>query len=136
MPEVDQIAHQEVAIPATGERACSRPQQDEHQVPEWGNYGITRGLGGISGRPPGGHQPLRRACKEGHYNDQRYPTGTVDPGREVVTQVLTGPQQKLGPFWDHHIFQKVYIYESVMIWKRSYGYQIIIFVKYVVYDWG
>ena len=27
--------------------------------------------------------------------------------------------------------------EYVMIWKRSYGYQIfIIFVKYVVYDWG
>ena len=26
---------------------------------------------------------------------------------------------------------------NVMIWKRSYGYQtFIIFVKYVIYDWG
>ena len=95
----------------TGERACSRPRQDKHQVLEWGDYGITRGLGGIPGRPPGGRQPLCRSRKEGHYNDQRYPTGAADPGREVVTQVLTGPQ-KLGPFRDHHILQKVYTYES------------------------
>ena len=111
VPEVDRIAHQEAAIPATGERACSRPQQDKHQVPEWGNYGITRGLGGIPGRPPGGCQPLRRARKEGHYNDQRYSTGAADLGREVIVQVLMGPQ-KLGPFRDHHILQKVYTYES------------------------
>ena len=77
----------------TGERACSRPWQDKHQVPEWGDYGITRGLRGIPGRPPGGHQPLHHSRKEGHYNDQRYPTGAADLGREVIIQVLMGPQK-------------------------------------------
>ena len=35
-------------------------------------------------------------------------------------------------------FQLSFAYNGgVMIWKRSYGYQIfILFVKYVVYDWG
>ena len=40
---------------------------------------------------------------------------------------------------DRHSALKEYIKPNtnVMIWKRSYGYQIfIIFVKYVVYDWG
>ena len=68
----------------TGERACPRPRHDEHQVPEWGDYGTTGGLGGIPGRPPRGRQPLRSPRKEGHYNDQRHPTGGVDPGREVI----------------------------------------------------
>ena len=76
----------------TGERDCPRPRQDEHWVPEWGYYGTTRGLGGIPGRPTRGCQPLHRARKEGHHNDKRYPTGTADPGREVVKKVLTGPQ--------------------------------------------
>ena len=103
----------------TGERACSRPWQDEHQVPEWGDYGITRGLGGILGRPPGGCQPLRHACKEGHYNDQRYPTGTADLKRGRNTGP-NGTPKKLGPFWDHHIFQKVYTYESYHKISKKY----------------
>ena len=51
VPEIQGTPHQEAAIPAIGERACPRPRQDEHQVPEWGDYGTTRGLGGIPGRP-------------------------------------------------------------------------------------
>ena len=109
VPEVNRIAHQEAAIPATGETACSRPQQDKHQVPEWGDYGIAGGLKGIPGRPPGGHQPLRCACKEGHYNDQRYPTGAADLGREAITQVLTGPQKTWSFLGPPHLPKGVYL---------------------------
>ena len=37
-----------------------------------------------------------------------------------------------------HLLLVITCDQTVMIWKRSYGYQIffIIFVKYVVYDWG
>ena len=50
--KVDRTAHQKAAVPATGERDCPRPRQDEHAVPEWGHYGPTRGLGGIPSRSP------------------------------------------------------------------------------------
>ena len=54
VPKIHRTPHQEAAIPATGEGARSRPRQDQYQVPEWGDYGTTRGLGGIPGRPPRG----------------------------------------------------------------------------------
>ena len=52
VPEVHRIAHQEATLLETGERTCSRPQQNKHQISEWGDNGSTRGLGGILGRPP------------------------------------------------------------------------------------
>ena len=52
VPEVHRIAHQEAALPETGERTCSRPRQDKHHISEWGDNGSTRGFRGIPGRPP------------------------------------------------------------------------------------
>ena len=52
LSEVDQAAHQEAAILATGERDCPRPWQDECTIPEWGHHSAPRGLGGIPGQPP------------------------------------------------------------------------------------
>ena len=50
--KVDRASHQKAAVPATGERDCPRPRQDEHAIPEWGHYGPTRGLRGILSRSP------------------------------------------------------------------------------------
>ena len=97
--KVDRSAHQKAAVPATGERDCPRPRQDEHAVPEWGHYGPTRGLGGIPSRSPRGPQPVRHPHKEGHNYAEGYPAGTPhqrgeelkSPNRANNTWSLSGP---------------------------------------------
>ena len=52
LSEIDRVAHQEAAIPATGERNCPRSGEERCTISEWGHYSAPRGLGSIPGWPP------------------------------------------------------------------------------------
>ena len=86
LPEVDRTIHQKTTVPATGERNCPRPRQDEYAVPEQGHYGTPRGLGGILGQPPGGLQPVCHSHQESHNHAERYSAGMPHQRREELKQ--------------------------------------------------
>ena len=58
-------------------------------------------------------QLVRHPRKEGHDYAKRYTTGTPHQrGEELKKKTALTGLTTLGPFWDHHILQKVYSYKS------------------------
>ena len=55
-------------------------------ISEWGHYSTPRGLGGISGRPPRGLQPVHHPRKEGHNHAERYSAGMPHQRGEELKQ--------------------------------------------------
>ena len=86
LSKVDRAAHQKAAIPATGERDCPRPWQDEYTLSEWGHHRTPRGLRGILSRPPRGLKLVHCSREEGHNHAERYPAGTLHQRGEELKQ--------------------------------------------------
>ena len=76
------------------------------------------------------HQPMSQVCKPGELLALRKVKHPLN-GRTSVSRLPLTKQDIISQY------SGCFCFEGVMIWKRSYGYQIfIIFVKYVIYDWG